>query len=100
MRYFGLLLLSIWLFLDSSKALFKFHFPYQQWVTPGFALVSGVVLLLYSLRNLFGNLGLSLLSIWLVLFSTMEIFRYNFPSSDMTLAVLGFVTAFFLLIRK
>lgn len=100
MRYFGLLLLSVWLLLDGTKTIFKFHFPYDQWVIPGFALLSGIVLLLNSLRNLFGNLGLSLLSIWLILFSTMKIFNYGYLHSDITLAVLGFVTAFFLLIKK
>ncbi len=100
MRYFGLLLLSVWLCLDGAKTIFRIYFPYDHWIIPGFALFAGIVLLLNSFRNFFGNLGLGLLGIWLILFSTLKIFRYALPYNDMTLAILGFATAFFILIKK
>ena len=100
MKYLGLFLLSIWLIGSGLGELFKFHFKYDQWVWNGFALTSGLVLLLNSLRTLFGDLGLTFLSMWLISISTMRLFKYAYPHSDMALSILGIVAGLLIIARK
>lgn len=100
MRYTGLLLLSFWLCLTGFQTLFKLRFAYDYWIAPGLALAAGLVLLLACFRRFSGNFGLGWLSLWLLLMSTMQLFKYSFPYSETSLAVIGLISAVFLLLKK
>ena len=100
MKHSGLFLLALWLITDAVLDLTKLHFPYQKLVMPGLALSSGIVLLLSVIKSRFGDIGLLLLSIWLILHSCIKLFHVTFLYSDMTLAILAIVSGLFLIIRK
>ncbi len=100
MRYSGLFLLAIWLILNAVADLTYFHFFYEKQILIALALSSGVVLLLSVIKGRFGDIGLFLLSIWLILRSFIGIFHVTFSYSSMTLAVLAIASGFFIIIRK
>jgi len=96
----GLGLLALWLISQSIISLTGFNFPYQKLLLPILALSAGIVLILYVIQRKFSDIGLFLLAIWLILRSGLYLFHFSFPYSDMTVAILGLVTAVFLIIRK
>jgi len=96
----GLLLLALWLISQSILSLTGFNFPYQKLILSVLALSAGIVLLLHLIKTKFSNIGLFLLSIWLILKSCLYLFHFSFPYSDMTVAILALVTGVFLIIRK
>ncbi|MGR9100127.1 MAG: hypothetical protein ACU826_06135 [Gammaproteobacteria bacterium] len=100
MKYLGLFLLSVWLIGTGIADLFKFHFVYDKWIWSGIALASGVVLLLNSFRTLFSDLGLTVLSAWLILFSTMQMFKYSYTYSSITLSLLGIIAGILMIAKK
>ncbi|MGR9073297.1 MAG: hypothetical protein ACU833_09565 [Gammaproteobacteria bacterium] len=100
MKYLGLFLLSVWLIGTGIADLFKFHFVYDKWIWNGFALASGAVLLLNSFRTLFSDLGLTVLSAWLILFSTMQMFKYSYTYSSITLSSLGIIAGILIIAKK
>jgi hypothetical protein len=100
MKNLGLFLVSLWLITDNLLRLTSLHFPYQKIIIPAVALTAGIILFLYILKIRLGDIGLFLLSLWLILRSSLFLFHITFPYSDMTVAILGISTGFFLLIRK
>jgi len=100
MKNLGLFILALWLIAQGVLSLTSLHFPYQKLVIPSVALTAGVVLLLFVIKTKLGDIGLFLLSLWLILRSSMFLFHLTFPYSDMTVAILGISAGFFLIIRK
>jgi len=100
MRNIGILLLAAWLIMQSSLTLSGYHFPYQKLVLAIVALVSGGILLINVIQTKIANLGLLLLSIWLILKSSLFLFHFDFPYSNITVAILGLVTGVLLILRK
>lgn len=100
MKYLGLFIMALWLIAQGILTLTKLHFPYDKIVLSSVALTSGVVLFFHVLKIKLGDIGLLLLSIWLILRSSMFLLHYSYQFSDMTMAILGIVAGIFLIIRK
>ena len=100
MKNLGLFIMALWLIAQGVLSLTKFHFPYEKIALPAVALTAGVVLLLYAIKSKLGDIGLFLLSLWLMLRSSMFLFHFTFAYSDMTLAILAISAGFFMMIRK
>jgi len=100
MRYSGLFLLALWLILDALSELTHFHFFYEKQILMALAFSSGIVLLLSVIKGRFGDIGLFLLGIWLILHSSIDLFHVTFPYDNLTLAVLAIASGFFIIIRK
>lgn len=100
MRDIALFILAVWMIAQGVLALTAFHFPYEKQLLPLLALTAGIVLLMYVIKTKIANLGLLLLSLWLILRSSLYLFHYSFPYSDMVVAILGVVSGVVLMIRK
>ncbi len=100
MKNSAFFILAIWLIAQSILSLTKWNFPWQKLILPSTALAAGVLLLLHVLKTKIGNLGHLFLSLWLLYSSSLLLFKFSFPYSQMTVAILGMVTGVFLIIRK
>ena len=100
MKNIGISILALWLIAQSILSLTKLHFPYEKHILSSVALFAGVVILLDVVKTRLGNIGLLLLSLWLVIRSSLLLFHFSFPYSDMTVAILALVAGLFLMIRK
>ena len=100
MKNLGLFIMALWLIAQGVLSLTTLHFPYEKIALPAVALTAGVVLLLYVIKTKLGDIGLFLLSLWLVLRSSLFLFHFTMPYSDMILAVLAMSAGFFLIVRK
>jgi hypothetical protein len=100
MKNSGFYLLALWLITQSILTLTTLHFPYEKIVLAAVALCAGLSLLLYMLKTKIGEIGLLLLSIWLILRSSQFLLHFTFPYIDTTIAILGITAGFFLIIRK
>jgi len=100
MKNSGFFLLALWLIIQSTQKLTKLNFPYDTVVIPALALVAGGIIFLQVVKTRLGDIGLFLLSIWLILPSSLYLFKFSFPYSETSLAVLGIAAGMFLIIRK
>ncbi|WP_305907789.1 hypothetical protein Q9L42_013980 [Methylomarinum sp. Ch1-1] len=100
MKAVGLLLLALWLITDALLKLTHWHFAYQIPLLAALALITGAILLLSVIKSRFGDIGLLLLAIWLILSSCIQLFHVSFPYSGLTLAILAIVSGVFLILRK
>lgn len=100
MKNTGLFLMALWLIVQGILSLTKLHFPYEKHILSSVALCAGIVILLHGVKTRMGDIGLLLLSLWLILRSCLLLFHFTFPYSDVTLAILAIVAGFFLIIRK
>lgn len=100
MKYYGLLLLGIWLITRSLLELFNFHFSYEQIVLACFALAAGVLLSVHELKAKLESIGIVLIGIWLIAGAAMTLFKFTFPSSQLIMAILAALSGLLLIIRK
>ncbi|MCK4842134.1 MAG: hypothetical protein KAT04_09670 [Methylococcales bacterium] len=100
MKNIGWYLMAVWLIAQSVLTLTHFHFSHEKTILAALALVAGIFMLMYFLKNSVGNIGILLLSTWLILKSSLVLFHFSFSHSSTTLAVLGLVTGVFLMVRK
>jgi hypothetical protein len=100
LRVTGLLLLAFWLIVEGLLSLTGLHFPYEKIILAVLAFASGLFLLLDMFLSRLGNIGLLLLSIWLLINSTMVLFHYHFPYSQAILACLGIGAGLLLIVRR
>jgi hypothetical protein len=100
MKNTGLFLMALWLVAQGILSLTKLHFPYEKQLLSSVALCAGIVMLLHGVKTRLGDIGLLLLSLWLILRSSLFLFHYTFPYSDVILAILAIVAGLFLIIRK
>ena len=100
MKYYGLLLLGIWLITHSLLDLFNFHFSYDRIVLAWLALTAGVLLSVYELKAKLESIGTLLLGIWLIIGATMILFKFTFPSSQLIMAILASLAGLLLIVRK
>lgn len=100
MKNTGLFIMALWLIAQGVLSLTKLHFPYEKHILSSVALCAGITLLLHGIKTRLGDIGLLLLSLWLILRSSLVLFHYSFPYSDMILAILAIVSGLFLIIRK
>lgn len=100
MKSIGLLLLGIWLIAIALLDLTHWHFSHQRTVLAVLALISGSVVLLSVIKTRFSDIGLLLLSIWLILRSCMQLFHVTFPHSVLVADILAIASGLFLILRK
>ncbi|MEW5872951.1 MAG: hypothetical protein AB1894_27070 [Chloroflexota bacterium] len=94
------ILLGIWLALTGLIALLNLRFPFMEVVMGLLALAAGA-LFLYSLwGKLTSNIGMLLLSLWLILHGALLLFSLSFPYSDTAAAILALAAGAFLLLRR
>ena len=96
-----MLLLSIWLIATGLLSLANVSFPSSGIILALLAIATGVVFVLDMRgKRLSGNLGIALLSIWLILGGLLPLLNISVPYSNVVLAVLAVVTGILLLIRR
>lgn len=100
MKYYGLLLLGIWLITRSSLELFDLHFSYDNIVMACIALAAGVLLCVHELKAKLESIGIVLLGIWLIISAAMTLFKFTFPSSQLIMAILASLAGLLLIVRK
>jgi len=100
MKNTALLLLSVWLIMQSSLSLSNYHFPYDKILLAVVSLASGLMLLIHIIQTKMANLGLLLLGVWLLLKSSLFLFHFSFLYSDMSVAILGLMAGVLLILRK
>jgi hypothetical protein len=101
MQALGRILLAIWLILVGLLPLLNISFPGSDWVVPILAIVTGVIMLIGRGRvKLFRNLGVFLLSIWLILYGVIPLFRIGFPAAGVVLGILAIAAGVLLLLNR
>jgi FtsH-binding integral membrane protein len=101
LKNIGMLLLSIWLIATGLVTLVNFSFPSSGIIFALLAIAAGLLFLLDMRgKRLSGNLGIILLSIWLILVGLLPLLSVTVPYSDMALALLAVVAGALLLIRR
>jgi hypothetical protein len=101
----GMILLSIWLIASGALTLFNVNFPASDTILAVLAVAAGLLILLGGKRgrlrlskNL--NLGMLLLSIWLIVTGAITLFNVSFPASGTILAILAMATGLLLLLKR
>jgi hypothetical protein len=97
----GRILLAIWLILVGLLPLLNISFPGSDWIVPVLAIATGVIMLIGRGRvKLFRNLGVLLLSIWLILYGVIPLFKIGFPAAGVVLGVLAIAAGVLLLLNR
>ena len=100
MKNLGLFFLALSLIIQGILHFTKLSFPYDNQIISGLALLAGVVLALHVFKRFLGNIGLFLLSLLLIIRSSLALFHFSFPYSDLLIALLGLFAGIFLMIRQ
>jgi hypothetical protein len=100
-RNLGIILLAIWLILEGLLGLFGFHFSGEGIVLGIIAIVAGAILLFRLPRGrLSRNLGIILLSIWLILEGLLSLFGFSFASEGIVLGILAIAAGVLILFER
>ena len=101
MKNLGMVLLSIWLIVTGLLTFVTVSIPSSGIVLALLAIAAGVLFLLdMREKRLSGNIGIILLSIWLILAGLLPLLSVTVPYSDVALAILAVVAGILLLIRR
>lgn len=101
MRNLGMLLLAIWLILTGLLPLLNLNIPSIGPILAILAIAAGVLLLLEGRKvNFSRNLGMLLLSIYLIATGLLSLLAVTFPASGTILAILAVAAGVLLLIRR
>jgi hypothetical protein len=96
-----MILLSIWLIVTGLLTFFAVSIPSSNIILALLAIAAGILLLLdMREKKVSGNLGIILLSIWLILAGLLPLLSVTVPYSDIGLALLAVVAGILLLIRR
>ncbi|MCL4559944.1 MAG: hypothetical protein M1281_04925 [Chloroflexi bacterium] len=97
----GFILLSVWLVGSGVIVIFGLEFPSRSLVMAFLAIIAGI-LILFRIRDSKAsiNLGMLLLSLWLMLTGLFGLFGAAFPAGTIFLAVLGLGAGVLLLIGQ
>lgn len=95
----GLFLLAIWLIATSLVALLNISFTGSAVILSLLALAAGVVILLGA-RKLRHNLGLLVLSIWLILTGLLPLINLSFNGLGTIMSLLALAAGVLLLLRR
>lgn len=99
MRELAKFLIALWLIVKGTLSLTNIHIPYIDIILPSVAIIAGVAILIHLLKFKIADIGLLLLSFWLVLHGSVLLFNFQFPYQQITVAILAIACGFFLLIR-
>ncbi len=101
MKNLGMMLLSIWLIVTGLLTFATVSIPSSDIILALLAIAAGVLFLLdMREKRLSGNVGIILLSIWLILVGLLPLLSVTVPYSDIALAILAVVAGVLLLIRR
>jgi|FLYN01.1.fsa_nt_gi hypothetical protein len=95
----GMILLGIWLVAQGLVNLIGFTFQGLGVILALLALAAGVLLLIGA-RRWRSNLGLVLLSIWLILTGLFALIGFTFQGSGVLMALLALAAGVLLLLRR
>jgi hypothetical protein len=97
----GMLLLGIYLILRGALPLLSIGFPSSDRILDLLAIAAGVLLLLNRRgRTWRNNLGMLLLSIWLILTGLLPLLSIGFPAAGTLMAILAIAAGILLLLRR
>ncbi|MDQ7090548.1 MAG: hypothetical protein Q9M50_07880 [Methylococcales bacterium] len=99
MKYLGLFSLSVWLIAQGVGNLFNISFIKDEKILPYVNLAAGVFLVLCIIKIKRGEIGLLFLGIWAVLQSSLFLFNFSFPYSNMVVHSLGIIAGAFLIFK-
>ena len=101
MKNIGMLLLAVWLVLTGAISLFSIRIPSGDLLMAILALAAGALILFDQRKLRFtGNLGMLLLSIWLLAFGLFQVLSISFPASGIVLAILAIAAGVLLLLKR
>jgi len=101
LKNLGMVLLSIWLIVTGLLTFVTVSIPSSGIVLALLAIAAGVLFLLdMREKRLSGNIGIILLSIWLILAGLLPLLSVTVHYSDFALAILSVVSGILLLIRR
>jgi FtsH-binding integral membrane protein len=101
MRNIGMILLCIWLIVSGLVVLLSLNIPGIATILAIVAIAAGVLLLFEGQRiKLSKNLGMLLLSIYLILTGLLELINFSFPASGTILALLAIAAGVLLWLRR
>jgi len=99
MKNLSVLLLAVWLIVSGVLVLLGTGFPFGDLVVPVLAIAAGVLILLdLRFSRIRSNLGLFLLSIWLILTGALSFLSTGIPFQDMAMAILAIAAGVLLLL--
>ena len=101
MKNLGIFLLSIWLIATGILPLLNISFSSSAAILALLAIAAGIIMLV-DLRQskLANNLGMLLLSLWLIAASLLPLFGISFPARDTVLALLAAIAGLLLLLKQ
>jgi FtsH-binding integral membrane protein len=101
MKPLSMLLLAIWLIAVGLLPLLNINLPSQDILLGILAVATGILMLLEGRgRKLSKNLGMLLLSIWLIATGLVALLGFRFPASDQILAILAVAAGILLLLKR
>jgi hypothetical protein len=101
LKNLGMVLLSIWLIVTGLLGFVTISIPSSGIILSLLAIAAGILFLLdMREKRLSGNIGIILLSIWLILVGLLPLLSVTVPYSDIGLALLAVVAGVLLLIRR
>lgn len=97
----GLVVMAIWLIAEGIIAFFQINIASINFVLPILAIIAGVLLLLRLRENsTLVNIGLLLLSVWLILTGVGPLLNLTLPGMEVILAGLGLVAGVVMLVGQ
>ncbi|MGC9357529.1 MAG: hypothetical protein ACP5GX_06680 [Anaerolineae bacterium] len=100
-RRLGIILLAIWLILQALLPLIGFSFSGLDTVLAILAIAAGVILLIGgNMSKITDNLGILLLSIWLILQGLISLLALSFPAMGTIMAILAIAAGVLLLLER
>jgi hypothetical protein len=100
-RRLGIILLAIWLILQALLPLVGLSFNGLDIVLAILAIAAGVLLLIGGdMSKITDNLGMLLLSIWLILRGVISLFALSFPAMGTIMAILAIAAGILLLLGR
>lgn len=101
MKNTSLYLLAAWLILSSLMTVFKLSFDSDQIILALLALAAGVSIIVDHKRIPFDrDIGISILSIWLITSSLFSLINLNFEARDILMALVAMAAGIALILKR
>jgi FtsH-binding integral membrane protein len=101
MKQWSMVLLAIWLIAVGLLPLLNLNFPSQDIILGILAIATGVLILLEGRRRkLTKDLGMLLLSIWLIATGLIALLGVTFPAAEQIMAILAVAAGVLLLLKR
>jgi len=101
MQNLGWIVLAIWLIATGLVSLLSIRIPGGDTLLGLLAIVAGVLMLLGQKKFKYkGNLGMLLLSIWLIVTGLLPLLKVDFPALGLVMAVMAVAAGVLLLLKR